>query len=401
MNSFHKLHHLFRKTTMIGCLSLSLTTSCLFAGTVIAGPADDASLTTQPAGPGQSGPGQSDSGQSGTSEQPAPVVYANPHYYDLSLANPVVNPVDKYSYDQMEQDINKLTSLYGNRMTVNVIGQSLDGRNIYDIVVGNPSASKKILFQGAIHAREYITVPLMMQQLEYLLANYDNGYFHDKSVSGMFNNVAFHFVPMANPDGVSISQFGENALRSDMLRQLVQACYALDAAEGRTSYSYEQYLSRWKSNGRGVDLNHNFDAGWAELNPTLTHYSSTDYKGESPLSEPESQALANLANQDNFSAIINYHAMGNVIYWDTLGNKKTEQSLQLAQIVSANNGYQILSSKGVGGYKDWLQRRENPVAGITIELGRSTAPVSFFEYPAIWEQNKAVPGLITEYVLSH
>lgn len=98
----------------------------------------------------------------------------------------------------MEYDISALAARYGNRMTINVIGQSLDGRNIYDIIIGNPAAPKKILFQGAIHAREYIVVPLMMQQLEYMLAFYDTGTYNDQPLSSVLNNVAVHYIPMAN-----------------------------------------------------------------------------------------------------------------------------------------------------------------------------------------------------------
>lgn len=393
MISSTQFHHFIKKTTLVGYMSLTLAASCIFSGTAFAGPADDPTLTTQPAGPGQS---------PGTEQpvQPTQPVYVNPNYYDLGVQDPIVKPTDLYSYDQMTADMTAMAGRYGN-MTISAIGQSLDGRPIYDVIVGNPNASKKILIQGALHAREYITVPLMMQQLETLLAHYNTGYFHDKALSQMMSNVAIHFIPMTNPDGVSLSQFGESAIRSPELRGMIQACYAMDAAEGRTSYSYEQYLRLWKSNGRGVDLNHNFDAGWAQLNPTLSHNSSHDYKGTTPLSEPESQALANLTTQNSFSAVINYHAMGNVIYWDTVNNQKTEASLALAQLVSGENGYQILGSKGVGGLKDWLQQRSNPVPGITIELGRSAAPVSFSEYPAIWEQNKSVPGLMVDYVITH
>lgn len=384
------LKRTFKKTMIIGYMTAALAASGIFSQTVLAGPADDASLGTQNQGPGQQGP-------SGPTTPVVPT-YVNPQYYDKAPANQVVNPVDLYSYEQMERDIQALASRYGSRMTINVIGQSLDGRNIYDVVVGNPGASRQLLFQGAIHAREYITVPLMMQQLEYLLANYDNGYYNDIPLRDLMNNTAFHFVPMANPDGVSISQFGESAIRSESLRQMIQACYAVDTAEQRTTLPYDQYLRRWKSNGIGVDLNHNFDAGWEQLNPTLSHNSSTDFKGTAPLSEPEAQALANLSNQYRFNAVINYHAMGNVIYWNTENNRELNPSLDLAQRVSANNGYTILGSLGVGGYKDWLQRRDNSVPSITIELGRSTAPVSFSEYPSLWEQNKMVPGIALAFV---
>lgn len=397
MISSTNFHRFFKKSTLAGYISISLAASCMFAGTALAGPAEDTIVSTQPVGPGQS-PG---SQQPEQPVQPTQPVYVNPNYYDLGIQNPIVVPTDLYSYEQMEQDITAMAARYGSRMKYEVIGQSLDGRNIYNIIVGNPNAPKKILIQGAIHAREYVTIPLMMQQLEHLLAASDFGYFHDKPLPDMLNNVAIHFVPMANPDGVSLSQFGEAAIRSADLRGMIQACYAVDLAEGRTSYSYDQYLKRWKSNARGVDLNHNFDAGWASLNANLSHNSSHDYKGTAPLSEPESMALANLANLHNYSAVINYHAMGNVIYWDTANNNQTAASLTLAQLVSAENSYQILSSKGVGGYKDWLQQRDNSVAGITIELGRSAAPVSFSEYPAIWQQNKSVPGLVMDFALTH
>ena len=386
MNHRKKLQCFLKKSAAVGYISLSLAFSSVFAGIAYAGPADDTSLTTLSPGPG-SGPGAE--------------VPVDNSYYNQRLSDPVVKPVDKYSYEQMEYDISALAARYGNRMTINVIGQSLDGRNIYDIIIGNPAAPKKILFQGAIHAREYIVVPLMMQQLEYMLAFYDTGTYNDQPLSSVLNNVAVHYIPMANPDGVTLSQFGESAIRSEELRQTIQNCYTLDIADARTALSYEEYLTRWKSNARGVDLNHNFDAGWDTLNPTLNHNSFTDYKGPSPLSEPESQALANLAQQNAFSAVINYHAMGRVLYWDTEGNQKAAESYDMALAASGVTGYQVLASKGVGGYKDWLQKKGNPVPGLTIEVGRSTCPVAFSEYQSIWDQNKQIPALFCKYIITH
>ena len=266
------------------------------------------------------------------------------------------------------------------------------------MIVGNPNASKKILFQGAIHAREYIVVPLMMQQLEYLAAGFtNNGTYMTQPLSNILGQVAFHFVPMLNPDGVTISQMGENGIQSEELRQTMQAAYAADKASSRTTVSYEEYMRRWKANARGVDLNYNFAANWEGINVSLTHPSANGYKGTNPLSEPESQAIANLIQGTGFNAVINYHAMGNVIYWDTQNNQKAAESKALANAVHALNGYSVLGSKGVGGLKDWLQQAAG-IPGITIEVGRSTCPVSFSEYPAIWNQNKAVPATLGYYV---
>ena len=386
MNILNDFRRFFKKSAVMTYLSVSLVFSGLSASAAYAGPADDTSLGTQQAGPGQE-----------ASAQPV----ADNSFYNQTLSDPIVKPVDKYSYGQMEQDIYLLTQRYPGRISLNVIGQSADGRNIYDVVVGNPQASKKILIQGAIHAREYIVVPLIMQQIEYLLAGYDSGTYQNQPLSSILNQVAIHFVPMANPDGVMLSQFGESGINSEQLRQTIQAAYALDTAEGRTSLDYDQYLTRWKANARGVDLNYNFDAQWDDINPELTHASSNGYKGTNPLSEPEAQALAGLVQSNSFSAVISYHAMGRVIYWDTEGNQKAAESYDMALNVSAaTGGYSVLSSKGVGGLKDWVQG-SLAIPGVTIEVGRSTCPVAFSEYPAIWEQNKAVPALLASYVLTH
>ena len=154
----------------------------------------------------------------------------------------------------------------------------------------------------------------MMQQLEYLAAGFtNNGTYMTQPLSNILGQVAFHFVPMLNPDGVTISQMGENGIQSEELRQTMQAAYAADKASSRTTVSYEEYMRRWKANARGVDLNYNFAANWEGINVSLTHPSANGYKGTNPLSEPESQAIANLIQGTGFNAVINYHALGNVI----------------------------------------------------------------------------------------
>ena len=92
--------------------------------------------------------------------------------------------------------------------------------------------------------------------------------------------------------------------------------------------------------------------------------------------------------------------MGRVLYWDTEGNQKAAESYDMALNASAVTGYSVLSSKGVGGLKDWAQKTL-AIPGITIEVGRSVCPVAFSEYQAIWDQNKAIPALFANYVLAH
>lgn len=397
MSKKNKFLHLFRSSVLAACLSISVACSSVSAITAYAGPADDAAAGAPVVGP--NGPSGSTAG--GTQAGNTTWQQESVSYYDQTISDPIVNPVDMYSYNQMVNDITALANRYPGKVTVQSIGKSADGRDIYDVIVGDVNASKKILFQGAIHAREYIVVPLMMQQIEYLAAGFtNNGTYMTQPLSNTLGQVAFHFVPMLNPDGVTISQSGESGIQSEELRQTMRDAYAADKASNRTTVSYEEYMRRWKANARGVDLNYNFAANWDGINVSLTHPSANGYKGTNPLSEPETQAIANLIQGTGFNAVINYHAMGNVIYWDTQNNLKAAESQAMAAAVHALNGYSVLGSKGVGGLKDWLQQAAG-IPGITIEVGRSTCPVSFSEYPAIWTQNKAVPATLGYYVATH
>lgn len=322
-------------------------------------------------------------------------------FLDKEVVNPIVKPVDKYSYEQMEADIQSLKNTYGDKITVNIIGTSLDGRNIYDIILGNPEAEAQILMQGAIHAREYMTPLIMMNQLEYALAYYDTGNYNYKPVSAMLKKVAIHFVPMTNPDGVALSQFGLGGIRSEGLKQGIRDCYTRDISLGKTADSFEVYLTKWKANAAGVDLNSNFPFGWNELTSTLKAPSSANYKGPAPLSEPESKALSSLADQYPWAITISYHSQGQVIYWTTSSNGAEMASNTLAESISVMTGYPMDSSDGKGGFKDWMQSRTGApaVPGVTLEIGKTPCPVPFTEYPTVWKQNKGVWLQALDYVM--
>ena len=379
-----KLYGKFYKIAAAGCLTLALS-GTLAQMPAFAGPAQE--LGQEAAKPGPAGGGSQ--------------AAADNSYYNQKITNPVVKPSADYGYDQMVQDLFALASRYPGTMTLQAVGQSADGRAIYDAIVGNPAAEEKLLIQGAIHGREYIVTPLMMQQIEFLLAGDASGTYQNQPLSQLLDQVAIHFIPMVNPDGVSISQKGEAGVQTEELKQTLQAAYQMDTAEGRNTLEYGEYLKRWKSNARGVDLNYNFDADWALLNPERQHASYIGYRGLAPESEPETQVLKNVTLQNPFSATISYHAMGSIIYWDTEGNRKAAESYEMAQTAAAATGYTVMGSKGKGGFKDWLQRSAQAVPGITIEVGRSQCPVSFSEYSSIWAENKEIPALFASYVLAH
>lgn len=343
------------------------------------------------AGPGMIGPGEAGA---------IPEIPGRIDYFQESVPRPVVNVVEKYSYDQMVRDLESLQSRYGANMRTNVIGTTHDGRNLYEVILGNPDAEKHVLIHAGIHAREYMTPLLVMKQLEYGLEFYERGSYEGQPLSNILHHVAVHFVPMANPDGLMLSAFGLSSIRSEELRQAIQNCYATDVAQGRTTAAFDRYLLYWKANARGVDLNQNFPANWERV-VTCPNPSYATYRGEAPLSEPESQALANLVNSRSWAATISYHSMGNVIYWDYEGNQQLARSQELANLVAANTGYRPAGSSGHGGFKDWTQIKENPIAGLTIETGSVACPLPLSEYEKIWYQNKMVWAAVAKYIMEH
>ena len=214
-----------------------------------------------------------------------------------------------YTYGEFQRDMAALQKNAGAALRVDEIGQTVDGNKLYDFRVGNPSAERHLLVFGGIHAREYITAQLVMRQLVQLLSDQStNGSYENIAVRELLSNTEIHFIPMANPDGISISQLGLEGLRTEAVRETVR-----QIAEKDGKALTESYLRQWKSNANGVDLNRNFDARWESYNDHLGHASADHYKGTAPECELESKALADLTRQFQFDATLSYHTQGEVI----------------------------------------------------------------------------------------
>jgi hypothetical protein len=65
--------------------------------------------------------------------------------------------------------------------------------------------------------------------------------------------------------------------------------------------------------GDGIDLNRTYDFNWAHGGSG--EVTSERYRGEMPFSEPETRALAGLAQRERFLLSLTYHSQGKVIYY--------------------------------------------------------------------------------------
>lgn len=301
--------------------------------------------------------------------------------------------IEMYTYQDLSHDIELLTDIYSKWMSNNTLGITADGRNIYHLKVGSPNAEKKIFINAGIHGREYMTCQLIMKQLITYLDHIEKGDIYDRqqesiTYASMWENCMIHIVPMINPDGITISQYGLVGMQKEASRDLIE-----EIAIREDGYGDVNYFKRWKSNANGVDLNRNFDALWDEYIDGVGCPSADHYKGTYPGCEVESASLIQLTEQEIFDLTISYHTQGSVIYW-YFGQEGVlyENTKDLAELVSDTTGYPTYAnyeSLDPAGYKDWCISKMG-IPGLTIEIGTETSPVPVEQFDKIWNENQYV-----------
>lgn len=318
-------------------------------------------------------------------KDPANLIIENPK--ESMEQNLIINTIpEKYSYNQFLNDLHQIESIYGDCVKINKLTDTADGREIYDLLIGEIEAPKHILIFGAMHGREYITSQVVMRQLCLCLDALQGkgGEYRGIPVGDLLNGVAIHFIPFSNPDGVTISQFGANSLVNGELREAVFLMSRGDEAG-------------WKANARGVDLNRNFDAEWHSYNGVVVP-GPERYKGIYPGSECESAALIQLTQQYPVKRTISYHSCGALIYWyfKQSGHVLTE-SKRFAEVISEETGYYLdddYTSVDAAGYKDWAVYKMG-IPSLTIEVGAEEGrtienPVPIERFGNIWSRNRNV-----------
>lgn len=301
----------------------------------------------------------------------------------FKIADCVNTRHQKYSYSELSQDIKALENSYSDYVKVKVLGKSNDNRKLYDVVIGNPDAKKTMVVISNIHAREYMTAQLSMAQIEQYLKSY-NGSVKGVKVKSVLNNIAIHYIPMANPDGATISQFGISKIRDKKLRS---ALYKMPGAS---------HTSTWKANARGVDLNRNsnshFKANYGGKR------GSEGFSGPSAASEPETKAIAKLLGQlkknKTLKGVVNYHAMGSIVFGSGGKGKVKSDTLKMYGLARSITGYTSGASYGSGGpsvgsMRDYIMEKVKSPC-ITLEIGVGGCPLPTSQFASIWRKNQVL-----------
>lgn len=284
-----------------------------------------------------------------------------------------------YTYDLLEADIKKLAADFGG-LEWGSIGQSRWGKELFYIRLGH--GKKKISYNGAHHGMEWITSVLLMKFAgDYLLAEKEKCSLGGFSVEALSEKASLYIIPMVNPDGVELAALGKIPSWVDgEERKFLLNC------NGSPDFG------RWQANGAGVDLNHNYDAMWERSKALENEYGvygpgPTRYSGPSPLSEPESSALANFTLEKDFEIAIAFHSQGKVIYQGFCG-KEPPVSMKIARAFEKISPYRLEREEGiasVGGYKDWfVDKLGRP--GFTVEVGEGRNPLPARDLPAIYKE---------------
>ncbi|MGB9749637.1 MAG: M14 family zinc carboxypeptidase [Caldisericia bacterium] len=284
-------------------------------------------------------------------------------------------------YEENYKDIVELTS----------VGKTSELRDIYLLKISKKSKDYKpsILIVGCHHAREWMSVEIVMKIIDYLLSNYDK----DEKVKYWIDNFDIFIIPILNPDGFVYS------IESDRM---------------------------WRKNrvinfdgSRGVDNNRNYGYKWGISDGSSSIPSSETYRGKAPFSELENQALRDFVYENPPSLNLSYHSFSELILypWGYTNEPPPDKDLleQIAVSMAKTTGapndndypgpydYYPMQSSGLyttsGDLTDFLYG-EMGTFSYTVELNSS---YEFFDPPPeliepTWEQTKGIFLVAMNYV---
>jgi murein tripeptide amidase MpaA len=142
-----------------------------------------------------------------------------------------------------------------------------------------------VVFFAGIHAREWISEPVVM----YLLDNLVQKSKTSPAIRQLLNSCSIYFIPVLNPDGYEYTWTNDRYWRKNRRNN------------GGGSY--------------GVDLNRNFSKGFGGGGSSGNTNSDT-YRGPSAFSEPETRALRDAVLAiPRVRGLIDFHSYAQIVLW--------------------------------------------------------------------------------------
>ncbi len=253
-------------------------------------------------------------------------------------------------------------------LRIQSLGTSVLGRTLPCIAIGQ--GRREVLYVGAHHGMEGITSALLCRFLLDLCRLSSAGVRIGRVPAPLFwETHTLYILPMLNPDGVDYHLRGPDPSHPLYPR-------LLEMNGGNTDFS------AWQANARGVDLNHNYDAGFSvykrmELSSGILGGAPSKFSGEAPESEPETALLCDwIRFHSSLLGVMTLHTQGREIYYRSGGITPPGAPI-VARRLSSLTGYTLADPEGsaaYGGLTDWcIQKKGLPA--FTLECGRGTNPL--------------------------
>ncbi len=321
--------------------------------------------------------------------------------------------LDKYLlYDEINELMHSWQENYPNLITVETIGQSYEGRDVWALTItnkntGSPDTKPAMYVDANIHAGEVTGSMAALHLAEYLLTT------ENDKIKKLLDTRTFYILPRINPDGAELylttptllrssvrpfpdfrkdedpaglhafdingdgriqlmrirdDQHGAWKISSEDPRAMVERSpldlegpfyhiytegHLLDAQGNileNARYPFEAVDTKY-----GLDLNRNFPAGYNPLTPG---------SGPFPLSEPETRNQVEFINKhSNIGGVLLYHTTGGVLFrpHSTVPDKnfdKTDLAMykELGNIGTKTTSYPVVCCYGdiwSGVLDDW------------------------------------------------
>ena len=189
-------------------------------------------------------------------------------------------------------------------ITPALVSRTSLSRGIFSLSVGN--AKNSVLYAAGFHGSEWLGCLVLYKFVEELADAISNhSLISGVDVSKAFSQLGITVIPCVNPDGTEIAVHGPQSARA--MRHFVEEIGCED-------------WSKWNANAHGVDINHNFNAGWETLRRMeeesgIHGPSCRQFGGEHAESEAETKALTRLCRLSDFRQVMAVHSQGEELYW--------------------------------------------------------------------------------------
>lgn len=286
------------------------------------------------------------------------------------------------TYQELLDELTAMQAAYPNLITAqanvgNFLTEGTSDNSTTPSIGGNPlkwvkisdnpntsEAEPQMLYTAVHHAREPAGLSQLVFYMWYLLENYDT----DPEVKGIVDNTELYFIPVLNPDGYLYNE-KTDPNGGGFWRKNRKNTYGTDL-----NRNYEYFINGDPNNGMWGGDGSSGDTG------------DQTYRGPSPFSEVETQAVKFFVENHDFIMAINNHTYGDLLlypYGYTQNSPTPEDDLFRGiseELVSKNGFNNILSSElysAAGDSDDFMYGTvgtHDKIYAMTPEIGSAFWP---------------------------